>query len=177
MKKHVILIIAVIFVGLTSCYHNGKQYYKSPTGKIITVWKDYIIFGKYEDKTPPTENYIQMHYKQYQPNIYVTFKSNDSVVLYYGSYDTIDVNFNQDNYKVQVFGEEYYNGYEKRTAYSDTLVTFKFYYEPIYDLFDKIGIKIFEFDGDSVYLRSYRNNTHNYKDHVFSRYELINKYQ
>lgn len=171
MKKYVILIIAVIFVGLTSCNPNGKQYYTSQTGKIVTVWKDYIIFGKYEDKTPPTENYILMHYKQYQPTIFVTFKSNDSVVLYYRSNDTIDVNFNQDNYKVEVFGHEYYDEYKKRTAYSDTLVTFKFNYDPIYDLFDKIWINIFEFDGDSVYRRFYRNNTHNYKDYVFSRYE------
>lgn len=176
MKKHLskitIILAAIIMVLLVSCTgRNTKQYYKSPNGKVVTVWKDYIIFGKYEDKTPPTENFILMHYKQFQPDIYVTFKSNDSVILYYRSNDTIDVNFNQDNYKVEIFSHEYYDEYKKRTAYSDTLVTFKFYYEPIYDLFDKLWIDILEFDGDSVYRRIYRNNTHNYNDRVFSRYE------
>lgn len=177
MKKHLakitILLSAIISVLLVSCTgRNTKQYYKSPNGKVVTVWKDYIIFGKYEDKNPPKENFIQMHYEQYQPDVLVTFKSNDSVILCYncGKNDTLDINFN-DNYKVKVFGPEYYYDYVQRKTFSDTLVTFEFSYTTIYDLFDRFFVGVRECVGDSVYSRLYRNNTHNYKDRVYSRYE------
>ena len=177
MKNHLskitILLAAITMLSLVGCTgRNTKQYYKSPNGKVVTVWKDYIIFGKYEDKNPPKENFIQMHYEQYQPDVLLTFKSNDSVILCYncGKNDALDINFN-DNYKVKVFGPEYYYYYIQRKTFSDTLATFEFFYNPIYDLGDRIWVEVRDCVGDSVYERFYRNTTFNYKDRVYSRYE------
>lgn len=172
ISKTIILLAAIISVLLVSCIgRNSKQYYKSHSGKVITVWGDYVIFEKYKGKLPPKNNYIQMHYKQYQPDFDVVFKRNDSVIIYSSRLDELDINFDQNEYLVEVFGNGYFQEYKKRSAFSDTLVTLHFHNYPMYDLFDKIWIEIFECDGDSVYKRFYRNNTHNYKDYVFSRYE------
>lgn len=172
MKKHVVLIIALIFIGLTSCnLFIGKKYYKTYTGKIVTIWDDYIIFEKYKGNKPPQDNYIRVLGK-FKGSLKMCFKTNDSILIWRDfDENSLEIGLNSNKYKFEVFygyGEKQI--FDRKTHHEDSL--FMAYY--CFDSFPEDGNILFplfsECIGDSVYIRLYKASPHFYKDHVMSRY-------
>lgn len=151
-------------------------------GKDLTIWDDYIIFDKYESKEPPKENYIKLnHDNPYRGLVDVFFKKNDSILIYrHGFENSIDVVFDPDVYKVEVFYATWEDReeFKRRTSYHDTLISFEY---SVYENRSVLWPTFTEFTNDSMYIREYPvDNKHffffmmdlyHYTDSVFSRYD------
>ncbi|MBR4836984.1 MAG: hypothetical protein IK004_00915 [Bacteroidales bacterium] len=178
MKNHLskitILFAAIISVLLVSCIgRNSKQYYKTPTGKVITKYGDYFIFEKYKGYSHPQSNYIKIN--PYS-NVSMFFKSNDSIIiLRRGDENSLEIGLNRDKYKIEVYCNEIddIHEFQRRSSFADSLAILEFDYTPMHELFDRYYITVRECVGDKVYTRFFRNNPHNYKVYERSRYDAI----
>lgn len=178
MKNHIskitILFAAIIMVLLVSCTsRNSKRYYESHTGKVITVWGNYVIFEKYKGKLPPKDNYIKIL------NVYADaccfFKSNDSIIIYRPDDNSLEIGFHH-NDKIAIYEYENLHEFAKRASFSDPLATLEFSYTPMHDLgMDESWITICECVEDSVYIkrRVLRSLNLSNKEVVYSRYDEI----
>ena len=183
ISKSTIILTAIISVLLGGCTRiNSKHYYKTYTGNYVTIWDDYIIFEKYESKEPPKENYIKLnHDNPYRGLVDVFFKKNDSILIYrHGFENSIDVVFDPDVYKVEVFYATWEDReeFKRRTSYHDTLISIEY---SVYENRSVLWPTFTEFTNDSMYIREYPvDNKHfffftmdlyDYNDSVFSRYD------
>lgn len=187
MKKLFITFFELILIVfcLISCTHteyDTRRFYTSITGKYLTIWDDYIIFEKYEDKYLPQENYIKLnHDTPYRGLVDVFFKTNDSILIYRdGFVNSIEVAFDKNVYKVEVFyaTREDREEFKRRTSYHDTRISIEY---SIYDDRNVLWPTFTEFTNDSMYIREYpvdkrhffffMMNLYDYNDSVFSRYD------
>lgn len=178
MKKNVsgkpmiitsIALISMFAIAFLSCKNSDRKFYKTHSGKVVTIWNDYIIFEKYEGKEPPKNKYILQKGQYHDSDIDLVFKDNDSIIIFRRiGKDSIDIVFSQPDYKLEIYNNtwEEFKEFEKRTSFSDTLVIFELNYCPN----DKI-VMISECIGELVYTRDYGRWPRFYKEYVHSRYD------
>jgi hypothetical protein len=179
IKKTIIPILSVLILAivLNSCRYSDRKYYKTHTGKVVTIWNDYIIFEKYKGNKPPQDNYIRVLGK-FKGSLKMCFKTNDSILIWRDfDENSLEIGFNSNKYKLEVFyGYHDKPMFDRKTHHEDSI--FMAYY--CFDSFPEDGNILFplfsECIGDSVYIRLYKASPHFYKDHVMSRYdEALNK--
>lgn len=186
-RKIIIILLSILLLFILATiinkikFYDGKKFYKTYNGDIVTIWDDYIIFEKYVGKEPPKDNYLKM-IGPYKGEVCLFFKTNDSLIIW-RSFDenSMEIALRQQDYKIEVFyaGSYTYEDYKtmrRKTGFKDTLI----YKEYQFYSFPEDGNILFpifrECIGDSVYIRSYKASTHFYKDQVRSRYdENLNK--
>lgn len=183
-RKIIIILLFILLLFILAIiinkirFYNGKKFYKTYSGNIVTIWDNYIIFEKYDSKEPPKDNYLKM-IGPYKGEVCMFFKTNDSLIIW-RSFDenSLEIALSQKDYKIEVFyaGSYTYEDYKKcrrKTGFKDTLI----YKE--YQFFEDHNVlfPIFrECIGDSVYIRRYGGNPRFYKDYMLSRYdEALNK--
>lgn len=169
-----IMMVSLITITIISCKHYDRKFYKTHSGKIVTIWNDYIIFEKYKSNEPPKNNYILQKGQYRDGDVRLVVKNNDSIIIFRRcSKDSLDVVFTDPDYKVEIYGNTWndYQEFKKRTSYSDPLINYEFFYCP----YDRI-VTISECIGDSVYTRDYGEWPGFYKEYVRSRYDkALNK--
>lgn len=168
MKKIIISVLSVLILAITlnSCRYSDRKFYKTHTGKVVTIWNDYVIFEKYKGKETPKNNYMRL---KDLGDVSLFFKKNDSIIVFKRSGEnTVDIVFNEPDYKYEVYGNtwEEYQEFKRRVSFSDTLITFGLSYYP----YDKI-VTISECIGEIVYTRDYGRWPVLYKETVYSRYD------
>ena len=178
----VLTVIAICVISCTHTEYDIRRFYTSKMGKYLTIWDDYIIFEKYEGKELPKENYIKLnHDTPYRGLVDVFFKKNDSILIYRDGFEnSIDVVFDQNVYKVEVFYDtwEDIQDFKRRTSYKDTLVISEYF---IHEGRGELWPAFVEFIGDSMYIRDYpvdrkhffffTMDLYHHTDSVFSRYD------
>lgn len=177
-----LILMAICVFSCTNTEYDTRRFYTSKMGKYLTIWDDFIIFEKYEGKEPPKENYIKLnHDTPYRGLVDVFFKKNDSILIYrHGFENSIDVVFNQDVYKFEVFYATWEDReeFKRRTSYHDTLISIEY---SVYENRSVLWPTFTEFIGDSMYIREYpvdrkhffffMMDLYGYNDSVFSRYD------
>ena len=161
---------------LVSCTgRNTKHYYETYTGKVITVWKDYIIFEKYEGNNPPETNYIQINHWYKEAEVF--FKDGDTILVF-STYqpEILDANFDTNKYHVEIYGNDIndINKYFQKTSYSDPSSQILYSFGTNRHCLEP---RFFEMIGDSVYMKAYNVSSdiifakYNEEKLVFPRYE------
>lgn len=181
-RRIIIILLSILLLVILATiinkimFYDGKKFYKTYTGDIVTIWDNYIIFEKYEGKEPPKDNYLKM-IGPYKGEVCMFFKANDSLIIW-RSFDenSMEIALSQQDYKIEVFYAgsytyEDYKEFRRKTGFKDTLI----YKEYQFYSFPEDGNILFpifrECIGDSVYIRSYKASTRFYKDNVCSRYD------
>lgn len=171
------ILVSLLAISLNSCTFSGKRCYKTYTGKYVTIWDDYIIFEKYEERKLPKDNYIRV-LGTYKGSVKICFKTNDSIIIW-RNYDenSIEIRLNANKYKLEVYyGYHDEPTFKRKTRCQDTLVNAYYDFYSFYEDGNILFPRFSECIGDSVYRRDYKASTHFYKDCVYSRYdERLNK--
>lgn len=163
MKNHLskitILLAAIIMVSLVSCTHTGndtRHFYTTYTGKHVTIWEDYIIFEKYEEKDYPKANYIKLyHDTRYKGCLHVFFKKDNTIVVLRQSNDSIEVGFSPQKYNIETLhGWGNWPHYYDICSMDDTLTIADYYF---HEWRGALWPTFFEVVGDSVYVTNYHD--------------------
>ncbi len=180
-RKHFIfttsyLLLFAITVSAYSCIHSNRKFYKTHTGKVITVLDNYIILEKYKGKKPPKNNYIKLFGDYGGGDIRLFFKENDSILIFRrGDENSIDIVLDQNKYNIKTFYNtwEEIQEFKKKISFSDPHVKYEFSYSS----YDKY-VTVSECMDDVVYIRHYGCPPF-YHESVYSRYdqELNQLYQ
>ena len=164
-----IMMVSLLTITINSCKHYDRKFYKTHSGKIVTIWDDYIIFEKYEKNERPKNNYILQKEQYKDGDVRLVVKNNDSIIIFRRcDKNSLDVVFIQPEFKVEIYGNTWdeLQTFKKRTSFSDSLVNCEFFYCP----YDKI-VTISECIGDSVYTRDYGEWPEFYKEYVSYSYD------
>ena len=167
-----IVLFFMTAIILNSCRHTGKRYYKTYTGKYVTIWDNYIIFEKYKGDEPPKDNYIRV-IGQYKGWVTIFFKSNDSIYIWRNfDENSMEIGLNDNVFLVDVYyGNESYKEFKKRASFQDPLVYAKYNFYSFPEDGNILFPILSECIGDSVFTKSYKVNTLFHTDEVFSRYD------
>lgn len=185
MMKHIITktiaILILSFPGVISCTHSDydtRHIFTSQTGNHVTIWDDYIIFEKYEEKDYPNENYIKLyHDTRYKGCLHVFFKKDNTIIVLRQSNDSIALGFNPQKYNIEILnGWENWPHYYDLCSMDDTLAVADYYF---HEWRGALWPTFFEIIGDSVYVTNYHDKGHFLfriaikGDTVVSRYDKI----
>lgn len=164
--------VIILIITLNSCMFSGKRYYKTYTGKYVTIWNDYIIFEKYEGRKLPKDNYIRV-LGTYKGSVKICFKTNDSIIIWRDFDDnSIDIKLNTNKYKLEVYyGYHDEPTFNRKTRCQDPLVNAYYDFYSFYEDGNILFPRFFECVGDTVYRRDYKASTRFYKDRVYYRYD------
>ena len=156
MKKRYLTYIAIcaliiiVLIGL-NCIFFGKpkQYTSFFTDQTVSLWKNYVIFEKYDGRMAPKDNFIKLG-NSLSNHICVFFKTDNTITIWSESEKQIETNFDKEFYDVKIYyGSDNINKYHNDCKYSDPLAVVEYkiktyLVEPV--------ISINEFTADSVYV-------------------------
>lgn len=115
-RNIIIYIICLIIMSGILFKMEQRQYYQTTSGFEFTIWGDYIILGeKYTALFLPSENYLKIK-KFYESNVSITFLSDDRLVIWCATTDTL--NSKMTDYHI----EHVYKGWLERYDYDKHII-------------------------------------------------------
>lgn len=156
IRTSVLLLLTIVFlINCAKTDYNTKRYYTTQTGKCVTIWDNFIVFEKYEEKQPPKENYIKLnHNTPYIGCTHVFFKQGNKIVVLRQSNDSVEVVFDS-KYNIETLhGWGNWPHYYDICSMDDTLAIADYYF---HEWRGALWPTFFEAVGDSVYVTNYHD--------------------
>lgn len=158
-NKWFIIAVIVFLILIILKFTGERRFYTSfYTDRTITVWKNYVIFEKYDGSLPPKDNYIKLRLKR-DGVIYVFFKKDNTVTIWSESGRPIKTKFDKHGYNVQIYYcSDNLSKYYDECKYSDSLAIVE------YELKDRRGglkLMMNEIATDTVRVSHYEINPFN----------------
>lgn len=148
-----VLFIIVLVIFSCTLFGKSRQYTSFYTGQMVTVWKDYVVFGKYEGRMAPKDNYVKFTKKEGY-HIRVFFKNNNTITIWSELYEPFITGFDINKYDIKVYyGKDNLRHYYEECQYSDSLAAMEYALtkNPLWGF----EIKMYEITTDTVYISRY----------------------
>lgn len=148
-----VLFIIVLVIFSCTLFGKSRQYTSFYTGQMVTVWKDYVVFGKYEGRMAPKDNYVKFK-KNKGYNVRVFFKNDNTVTIWSKLNEPIIAGFDKNKYDVKVYyGQDHLKQYYDECQYNDSsaIMEYSLTKNPLWGF----EIKMYEITTDTVYISRY----------------------
>lgn len=117
-RNIIIYIICLITTSAILFKIEQRQYYQTMSGFEFTIWGDYMILGeRYTSLLLPPKNYLKIK-KFYESNVSITFLSDDRLVIWCATTDTLTSKMT--DYHI----EHIYKGWLERYDYDEHIISY-----------------------------------------------------
>ena len=148
-----ILVITALVILSCTLFGKPRQYTSFYTNQTVTVWKDYVVFGKYEGQMAPKDNYVNFKKKDGY-YIRVFFKNNNTVTIWSKLNEPIRTGFDTNKYDIKIYyGQDNLRQFYDECRFSDSLAVMEYALtkNPLWGF----EIKMYEITTDTVYISRY----------------------
>lgn len=157
-KWFIIAVVLFLVLLIFKSVEKRRFYTSFYTDRTITIWKNYVVFEKYDGSLPPKDNFIKFKLKR-DDKINVFFKKDKTVNIWSKSGKPIKTRFDNNDYEVNIYyGSDSFNKYCDVCKYIDSLAIVE------YEFNDRRGglqIMMNEIATDTVRVTHYEINPFN----------------
>lgn len=148
-----ILVIIAWIILYSILFGKSRQYTSFFTDETVTTWNDCVVFGKYDGRLAPKDNYIKFK-KQKGYDVRVFFKSDNTVTIWSKLNAPVKTGFDENKYDVKIYyGTDNLQKYYDECQYSDSLAVKEYTFTK--KLYLGHEIKMSEITTDYVYVSIY----------------------